>query len=148
RDSLTPVLIGSAVTALFVLLCVGSVRGLGLGHVGLALATSVAATVQMVGMLQALTRRIPPAEGAAPRPLVGFLLRSGLATLLMGMFGYALHTGLHTLLRGVQPNLQSLMVGALVAAASMSVYLWLCKRMGVREAEYVQRVLRRRVGTP
>ncbi len=148
RDSLTPMLIGSAVTALFVVLCVGFVRILGLGHVGLALATSVAATVQMVWMLRVLTRRIPPAEGAAPRPLMGFLLRSGLATLLMGAFAYALHAGLHTLFRGVQANLQSLIVGALVAAAAMSVYLWLCQSMGVRESEYVQRVLRRRVGTP
>ncbi len=144
RDSLTPVLIGSAVTVLFVPLCVLFMRGLGWGHVGLALATSVAATAQMLWMLQILNRRIPHESGSEAVPLLGFLLRTGVATLLMGAVAWGLHAGLDTLLPPFQPNLRSLLIGGLVAAAVMGAYLALCQRLGIREVEYVQRVLRRR----
>ncbi|GIV09544.1 MAG: putative lipid II flippase MurJ [Fimbriimonadales bacterium] len=144
RDSLTPVLIGSAVTALFVPLCVLFVRVLGWGHVGLALATSIAATAQMVWMFHRLNRRMPPAESAESAPLRGFLLRSGLATLLMGALAYGLHGGLQYTLPDFQANLRSLVVGLLVASLSMGVYLWLCGRLGVREVDYVRRALNRR----
>ncbi|MCX7992347.1 MAG: murein biosynthesis integral membrane protein MurJ [Fimbriimonadales bacterium] len=144
RDSLTPVLIGSAVTVLFVPLCVLLTRVLGWGHVGLALATSIAATAQMVWMFQILNRRMPPAESAEPAPLMGFLLRSGLATLLMGALAYGLHAALHRLMPDFQVNLRSLLIGAMVATMGMGFYLILCQRLGIREVAYVQRVFRRR----
>jgi putative peptidoglycan lipid II flippase len=143
RDSLTPVLIGSLVTLLFVPLCLFLMRAVGMGHVGLALATSIAATAQMLWMLQILNQRIPREADGDSVPLVGFLLRTGGATLLMGAIAYGMHTGLHTLLPEFQVNLKSLVVGALTALASMGVYLAVCQRLGVRESDYLRRVLRR-----
>jgi putative peptidoglycan lipid II flippase len=143
RDALTPVLIGSLITLLFVPLCLFLMRALGTGHVGLALATSIAATAQMLWMLQILNRRIPREEGGDSVPLLGFLLRTGGATLLMGAIAYGIHTGLHTLLPEFQVNLKSLAVGALTALVSMGVYFAICQRLGVRESDYLRRVLRR-----
>ncbi len=144
RDSLTPVLIGSAVTALFVPLCMLLMRVMDWGHVGLALATSIAATAQMVWMFQILNRRVPPAESAESAPLMGFLLRSGFATLLMGVLAYGLHWGLYTALPDFQVNIRSLLIGLLVASLSMGAYLWLCERLSVREVDYVKRAFNRR----
>lgn len=143
RDSLTPVLIGSLVTLLFVPLCIFLMRGLGTGHVGLALATSIAATTQMLWMLQILQRRIPRGSDADSAPLAGFLLRTGGATLLMGTVAYGMHAGLHTLLPAFQVNLKSLVVGMLTASVAMGVYTALCQWLGVRETDYFRRVLQR-----
>lgn len=143
RDSLTPVLIGSLVTLLFVPLCLFLMQGLGMGHVGLALATSIAATAQMFWMLQILNRRIPREGHSDTAPLTGFLLRTGSATLLMGVAAYGIHTSLHALLPEFQVNLKSLMVSTLTASVAMGVYIALCQRLGVRETDYLRRVLKR-----
>lgn len=143
RDSLTPVLIGSLVTLLFIPLCILLMRGLGMGHVGLALATSIAATAQMFWMLQILQRRIPRETDNESAPLTGFLLRTGSATVLMGAIAYGIHFGLHTLLPAFQVNLKSLVVSVLTASVAMGVYTALCQRLGVRETDYFRRVLKR-----
>ncbi|MCS7208272.1 MAG: polysaccharide biosynthesis C-terminal domain-containing protein, partial [Fimbriimonadales bacterium] len=143
RDSRTPVLIGSLVTVLFVPLCFVLMRPL--GHVGLALATSIAATVQMLWMLRLLNRRIRAASAADAASLGGFLLATGAATLIMGLIAFALQQGLHALLPDFQVNLKSLTVGMLVALVGMATYLGLCRWLGVRETEYVQRALQRRL---
>ncbi|MDW8106643.1 MAG: murein biosynthesis integral membrane protein MurJ [Armatimonadota bacterium] len=146
RDSLTPVLIGSLVTVLFVPLCWLAMYPLRLGHVGLALATSVAATVQMVWMLRVLWRRIPAGDAAASASLARFLLATGSATVAMGALAYALHQGLHTVLPPFQVNLRSLLIGLSVASVSLWAYLLLCRAWRVQETEYVFRVLRRSAG--
>lgn len=140
RDTLTPVLIGSLVTLGFVPLC--WVLMPLLGHVGLAVATSIAATAQMVWMLMVLNRRIPHEEGA-PVPLARFVLATATATLLVGGLAYGLHMGLHTLLPPFQPNLRSLLIGLVVASSALWAYLYLCRWLRVQETEYVWRVLRR-----
>ena len=97
----------------------------------------------MLWMLQILNQRIPREADSDSVPLAGFLLRTGGVTLLMGAIAYGIHTGLHTLLPEFQVNLKSLAVGTLTALASMGVYLMVCQRLGVRESDYLRRVLRR-----
>jgi putative peptidoglycan lipid II flippase len=96
RDSLTPVLVGTAVTMVFVPLCMLLMRLQ--GHVGLALATSIAATLQMVWMARLLSRRIPSDAPARGDSLLRFLTATGVAVALMGLTAVVLHTGLHALL--------------------------------------------------
>ncbi|MFN7019229.1 MAG: murein biosynthesis integral membrane protein MurJ [Fimbriimonadales bacterium] len=144
RDTLTPVLIGSFVTVLFAPLCWMLMRFAGMGHVGLALATSVAATAQMLWMLRVLNRRIPRESGGQMVPLLGFLLHTGAATLLMGGFAWGLHASLHATLPPFQTNLRSFLIGALVTFVALGVYTVFCRWLGIREVEYLQRVLQRR----
>jgi putative peptidoglycan lipid II flippase len=141
RDSLTPVLVGSAVTVVFVPLCVLLMRLQ--GHVGLALATSIAATLQMVWMARLLNRRIPRDTQTRSEPLARFLVATGAAVALMGLVAFALHTGLHALLPDFQVNLRALVIALVVALLSMWVYLLACKRLSVQEVDYVWRVFKR-----
>jgi putative peptidoglycan lipid II flippase len=141
RDSLTPVLVGTAVTVVFVPLCLLLMRAQ--GHVGLALATSIAATLQMVWMARLLSRRIPSDAPAPSEPLLRFLTATGLAAALMGLTAFALHAGLHALLPDFQVNLRALGIVLMVALLSMWVYLLTCAKLGVQEVSYVWRVLRR-----
>jgi putative peptidoglycan lipid II flippase len=143
RDSLTPVLVGTAVTAVFVPLCMLLMQVLALGHVGLALATSVAATLQMVWMARLLSRRIPSDSAAQGEPLMRFLTATGVAVALMGLTAFTLHAGLHALLPEFQVNLRALGIALMVALLSMWVYLLTCAKLGVQEVSYVWRVLRR-----
>lgn len=144
RDSLTPVLVGTGITAMFVPLCVLLMRVLALGHVGLALATSIAATLQMVWMAHLLQRRIPPSEApTSSEPITRFLRATGIAVLLMGLSAFALHTLLEALLPPFQVNLRALLTAIVVALPALWVYLIACAKLGVRETDYVQRMLRR-----
>jgi len=141
RDSLTPVLVGSAVTIVFVPLCILLMRLQ--GHVGLALATSIAATLQMVWMARLLNRRIPSDAPARGDSLLRFLTATGVAVALMGLTAVVLHTGLHALLPEFQVNLRAFGIALMVALPSIWVYLLTCAKLGVQETDYVWRVLRR-----
>jgi len=143
RDSLTPMLVGTAVTILFVPLCILLMHLPMLGHVGLALATSIAATMQMVWMAHLLHRRIPLEAPVRSASLRRFLVATGVAAALMGLTALALHTGLHMLLPAFQVNLRAAVIALGVGLLSMWVYLLASAQLGVPETGYVWRVLRR-----
>jgi len=111
--------------------------------VGLALATSIAATLQMVWMARLLARRIPHDSQSRGEPLAQFLTTTGIAVALMGLTAFALHTGLHALLPDFQVNLRALAIALVVAMLSLWVYLLACRRLGVQEVDYVWRVVKR-----
>jgi putative peptidoglycan lipid II flippase len=125
RDSLTPVLIGTAVTAIFVPLCFVLMRWL--DYVGLALSTSLAAMLQLVWMLVALRRRLPPAESPDTEPFVRPVLQIGLASLGVGVWAFLLHRGLTPFLVGWQPNMASLFTLLLVGGSSALLYLLIAR---------------------
>ncbi len=141
RDSLTPVLIGSAVTLGFVPLCFVLMRWL--DYVGLALATSLAATWQMVWMLRVLRRRLPAAEQVDSEPLVNPVLRIGVASLVMGVGAFGLHALMGTLVRGWQPNLASLLTILVVGSTSAGLYLALARWLKLPEWGYIDHLQRR-----
>jgi peptidoglycan biosynthesis protein MviN/MurJ (putative lipid II flippase) len=107
------------------------------------LATSIAATLQMVWMARLLNRRIPRDTQTRSEPLARFLVATGVAVALMGLVAFALHTGLHALLPDFQVNLRALVIALVVALLSMWVYLLACKRLSVQEVDYVWRVFKR-----
>mgnify|MGYP001770956088 FL=1 len=148
RDSLTPVWIGSAATALFVPLCFLFLHGLAMGHSGLALATSVSAVVQMVWMLGVLRRRLPRDSGQDSTPFVRPVVLSGLSAVVMAGVGWWVHglawCGMSAL--GWQVNLSALVVLGLTTGVVMVGYLTMCRWLGVPEVAYVRRVLSRQRG--
>jgi hypothetical protein len=64
---------------------------LAMGHAGLALATSVAASVQMVWMLWVLRRRLPRDSERDATPFVRPVVLSGVAALGVGVLGAGVH---------------------------------------------------------
>lgn len=142
RDSLTPVLIGTAITGIFIPLCFVLMRWL--DYAGLALATSIAATLQMVWMLAVLRRRIPAAELPDDEPFVRPVLLIGVASLGMGMWAFLLHP-LGTALTGAwQPNLAALVRMVVVGGTSGLFYLGLSYWLRLPEVAYVRELWRRR----
>lgn len=72
QDTVTPVVIGTIVTIIFVPLNFLFMRGMGMGHAGLALATSVAAALNFIVMLVVLHARLKrksAVAGEGPRGL-------------------------------------------------------------------------------
>ncbi len=155
RNALTPVLIGSATTLVFVPLCFLFLWGLQWGHVGLALATSISASLQMVWMLIAIRSRLPNSSAeASPTdkehhqqevPFIRPVLTSGLSAVVVGISAYWLHSVLNAWVstQGWQPNLTALGMVLLFSMGVMTAYLALCRWLGVPEVNYVKRVLGR-----
>lgn len=146
RNALTPVLIGSATTVLFVPLCFLFVNTFGMGHVGLALATSISAGVQMVWMLGALRKRLPAGESADSTPFIRPVVMSGVSAMVMGIVGWWLHA---LLWQGVQALGLQVNIGAFIALMATTIlvmggYLEVCRRLGVPEVDQVWKVLNRR----
>ncbi len=144
RNSLTPVLVGSATTLVFVPLCFLLVWRFQMGHVGLAVATSIAATVQMFWMLWVLNRRLPSTQTTSGlwRSVVGSGTSAGLVGLVLWLIHRTVVGFVDTY--GLQPNLSAIVVILILTAVGMSLYLALCRLLGVREVDYVRRVLNRR----
>ncbi len=143
RNSLTPVLVGSATTLLFVPLCFLLVWRFGMGHVGLALATSVAATLQMLWMLAILNRRLPAQSASG---LWHTVWGSGVSAGIVGLILWLVHRQVVQFVESyqLQPNLSAIVVILLMTASGMMLYLGLCRLLKVREVDYVRRVLMRR----
>ncbi len=105
QDSRTPVIIGTAVTAVFIPLNLLFMNTFGLGYRGLALATTVAAILHMVAMLFVLRRRLNGIDGRKMAISTGKMLVASLAAgvvclaarnllqavNLPGMAGFKLH---------------------------------------------------------
>lgn len=88
-DTRTPTIYGSSLTLLYIALC-ALLKAMGFGIAGLALATSIGAAGQFVGLLMLLERRLKQPRFNAPLGLDrigGTLVRTFVACLLMGIAG-------------------------------------------------------------
>lgn len=140
QDTITPVVVGTAVTLVFIPLNWWLMHLL--AHKGLALAGSIAAILHIVWMLVALRRKahIPIGQiwlqfgkllaGAIVCALLGYVVRNFAVT---PMLGQHLH-----------PKLLSLLNIILVTAAGGGTYLLLARMLRVEEMDYALRALRRR----
>jgi putative peptidoglycan lipid II flippase len=144
RDSLTPVLIGTAITGLFIPLCFVLMRWL--DYAGLALATSLAAMGQLVWMLWALRRRLPVSEQPDTEPLVRPVLLTGVASLAMGGVAWLIYPWLLGWTDGWQPNLAAFVRLVVVAGVSGLFYLWFASWLRLPEVAAIRAVWRRRLG--
>jgi putative peptidoglycan lipid II flippase len=144
RDSLTPVLIGTAITGLFIPLCFVLMRWL--DYAGLALATSLAAMGQLVWMLWALRRRLPASEQPDMEPLVRPVLLTGVASLAMGGVAWLIYPWLLGWTTSWQPNLAAFVRLVVVAGVSGLFYLWFASWLRLPEVAAIRAVWRRRLG--
>lgn len=146
KDALTPVFIGTLTTVIFIPLCFLLMKTSNLNYVGLALATSIAATIQMGWMLFVLQRRLPVDPDAQPVPFLQPVLVSAVLTLIMGGLAYFVRTPLahFTEIRGWQPNLVSLFLLLSVGLGGFGFYLLLARIARLPEAAYMEQLWRRK----
>ena len=140
QDTVTPVVIGTLTTLVFVPLNWWLMAPL--AHKGLALAGSIAAILHVLWMLYALRRKVQIPVGELWLPFVRLVLASALS----GVVGYALRTALVTSLdgAGLHPKLVSLFAIAAVLTGSGGIYLLLSRLLRAEEMDYALKALRRR----
>ncbi len=143
QDTITPVVIGTLVTLVFVplnWLLMGP-----LAHKGLALAGSIAAVLHVAWMLGALRRKVQIPVGQLWLPFGRLVLASAVS----GAFGYAVRSLLvYPLLQhNLHPKLVSLAAIVLVMAAGGGLYLAIAKLLRAEEMDYALRSLRRRAAS-
>ena len=115
---------------------------LGLGHAGLALATSVVALVNFAQLMAALRRRV---ELGSLGSWVGDILRCLAAALLCGAVAF----GLNALVEGQTPDRWLRAGGLLVAiAAAVATYFAAARLLRLEESAEAWRMLRRRLPLP
>jgi putative peptidoglycan lipid II flippase len=130
HDTKTPLLIGGGAMLLNVGLSLAlpplfEVVGW-LAHGGLALANSLATTLEMIGLIWVIRSRLGGLEGRSSLPT---LLRSTAAALLMGLALVALLSAL--------PGVNSALLGAVGIALGGLVYLGAAWALGVQEVRAV-----------
>ncbi|NLI01151.1 MAG: murein biosynthesis integral membrane protein MurJ [Chthonomonadales bacterium] len=145
QDTKTPVIIGTAVTALFVPMNFLFMHQLGLGLAGLALATSIAAGLNAVAMALVLRRRT---GGLGLRSLGSTWLRMAVsatgASLVSMLAANAIATAFPA---GAYPGsvkLSGIAVLAVAGGLGCVVYLGLARLLGVAELSELIGMLRRR----
>ena len=141
QDSRTPVLIGSAVTVLFIPLNSLFMTTFGLGIRGLALATTVAATLHMTLMLLILRKRLHGIEG---RRLLAGVARILTASGFAGTACWSMKFGLERGLTFGGVKLQALITVSVGLAVGVLVYGAVAYLLKSDELTQVLSILRRR----
>ena len=115
-----------------------------MGVAGLALALSITAVIEVLGLLWALQRRIDSVEGAAILRSLGRATAAGIAAALAMFGGLTLVTdALGGLLDNVVGRLLVLLV---LSAAGVAIYLLVAAALRAPELAQVRAILRRRSG--
>jgi putative peptidoglycan lipid II flippase len=140
QDTITPVVVGSVVTVIFVPL--NYVLMLAMGHDGLALATSIAATIHLIGLMALLRKRLHGLEGGK---IVSSLGKVFAATALMTAVVFAVKSGTAQAV-DVLSRHGAAMATLLAAGAASMVYLGALRLLRAEEADFVWGLVRRRFG--
>ncbi len=139
QDTLTPVVLGSVATVVFVPLNFLLMRAMGNG--GLALATSIAATLHLVLLTVFLRKRLHGLDG--PR-IVQSVAKVCVATAVMGICCYAVRASMADVVAVQSRSGAALTVLAAMVAASI-VYIAMIKILKVDEAEVIWGMIKRRL---
>lgn len=145
QDSRTPVIIGTGVTLLFIPLNWLLMTPLGMGYAGLALATTIAASLHMFLTLMVLRRRLNGIEGGRLMVSTGKTLLASLGGALAcygALFSLESHFGAVQFSPHVKTHaLQAIAAGL---AAGTAVYLLCAALLRCEELGQVRSLLRRR----
>lgn len=130
QDTKTPMINGAIAVVFNIGFNLVLVRSM--GHAGLALATSIAATITSLLLLRGLRKKIGP---LGIKVYTVTLLKTGLASIIMGFAAYLIYYGVYGLL-GVSKiyNLLALLIAAGLGAL---IYGILCYLMRVEVVRYV-----------
>ncbi|HSV74440.1 MAG TPA: murein biosynthesis integral membrane protein MurJ [Chthonomonadales bacterium] len=146
QDTRTPVVIGTAVTLVFVPMNWLFMAPLGLGYRGLALATTIAAILHMLVMQRVLSRRLGGFEEAR---LVSSLARTVPASALAAAAAWGARVAMERALAGgavstLNMKLETLAVLAVASGAGVLVYAGTAALLRSEELRYVRSLLSRR----
>lgn len=145
QDTVTPVVIGTLVTLVFIPMNLLFMNTLGLGYAGLALATTVAATLHMAAMLAVLRARLRGLGGRHLAMSVGRIVLAGAAA---GVVCWAVREGAGSLLgpaHGVREvKVHALLTLGAASAAGTMVYGLCALALGSGELRHALRLLARR----
>ena len=130
NDTRTPMLVSLASIVVNVALNWALVRGVGLGHVGLALSTSAVALANCGFLYLFLRRRIGPLGGGPDGGLGKALLRIGVASAAMGAFGLALDAFLSPRLP-IRPAVHYGLALAIEGPLCVGLFVLVARRLGV-----------------
>lgn len=131
EDTLTPTLLGTVTTAVFVGLCFVFTHG-SLGYAGLALAVSLSAVFLLAILLIGLKRKVGSIEGAR---LLRMLMLGGAAA-VGAAFLVKLGADLFPNPPGLRSNLMSVLRIFLLGLGGAWMYLGIGKLFGLEEARY------------
>jgi len=142
QDTRTPVTWAVVAVAINIPLMAGLVGPMGVA--GLALALSITAVLEVLGLLWSLHRRIESVEGAAILRSLGRATVAGIAAALAMFGGLTLVTDA---LGGLLDNIIGRLVVLLVlSAAGLAIYLLVAAALRAPELGQVRAILRRRSG--
>ena len=141
QDTRTPILVTTPMVGLFVVLCL-LLRTTSLGYLGMALATSIVATLTMLILLILLTRRV---SGLNPTGLALSAARITVASLASGAAAWL---ALHALAERL-PKTRSGAIPLVILAggAAVAVYIAVCSLLRTPELRSLYSVFRRRLKT-
>jgi putative peptidoglycan lipid II flippase len=141
QDTKTPVIVGTLITFLFIPLNWPLMHLMKVN--GLALATSIAATLHAGTMLILLRRRLKGLEGDRLLTAVGRIVAASVITALVC---YLLRLGLDRALAGyvLTPRFHSGIVLGVCLAVGSVVYVFLAFALRMEEAKLLRKLLRRR----
>jgi putative peptidoglycan lipid II flippase len=139
QDTITPIVLGTIATAIFIPMSYVLMKAM--GHGGLALATSIAATLHMFALAWFLRRRLGGIEGGK---VVSGLGKVVVASIVMGAVCYAIKFGMAQVV-DVQARKGAGLTVLAAMVASVVVYLGLVKLMKLEEAAYVWGVVKARL---
>lgn len=138
HNSLTPILLGTVTTAVFLVLAL-ALRATPLRHLGLPLASSLAALALVVALVAALAPRIGGLDHASVlRTALGSVVGAALMAVVLGALSWLLPTG-----AGYGRNLWAAAKLGLGTAIGFWVYYAATRRMGMAESSTLARYLRR-----
>ncbi|MCX7043881.1 MAG: murein biosynthesis integral membrane protein MurJ [Candidatus Sumerlaeota bacterium] len=141
QDTVTPVIIGTLTTVVFVALNFALIHPM--AHRGLALAGSLASIVHTIWMLGVLKKK----TGIAVSGLAAAFARTLLAALVAAGIGWLIYTGANAWLHSstLDPRLASLCRIFAVCLASGGVYLAAAKALRIEEMDFTLQLVARRL---
>lgn len=141
QDTVTPVKIGLVTVAINVVLNLGLLKFTALGHGGLALANSIAVTINMIVLFSILRHKIQGADG---KRIMISLVKSGVVSAVMGVVVYLVNPvferffgGLGTLGQALQVG-SSVVVGVIVFGAGVLL-------LRMEEANMILEIIKKRL---
>lgn len=145
QDTITPVIIGTVITILFI--CLNAIMMNRYDYVGLAVAGSLAAILHAVWMVAALRRKVGVPVAGLNLSFLKFIA----AGIVSAAVGWLARDGIFNAAHspavqafGIHPKFVSLASIAIVMTLSGAVYLLIAKLMGCEEISFVRRALLRR----
>jgi putative peptidoglycan lipid II flippase len=142
QDTRTPVLSGSVMTVIFIAMNWLVVNASDMGVGGLALATTIAATLHMLVMYVLLRRRLGGLNGAA---LFGSVVKTLLATAALSLLAWLLRVALDTVLPGgLTPKLHAAIILAVAGGLGIGAFYVVARALRMSELQSVLDMIQRK----